>query len=114
LPPLRLQELPDYEIERLLGRGDMGADEYIVEALLDTKLLKGHKGGKGQRVYLVRWEGYPPSSDTWEPAENFTGAHCKHLIQELSVRVRDKQASKRRREPVQGASSVEEAQGASN
>ena len=99
-----IQELPDFEIERLLGRGDMGADEYIVEALLDTKLKQG------KRMYLVRWEGYPPSCDTWEPAENFTGAHCKHLIQELSARVRDKQANKRKREPAaQGASNPEAA-----
>lgn len=23
----------------------------------------------GVKKYLVRWEGYPPSSNTWEPAD---------------------------------------------
>ncbi|GAA5985154.1 hypothetical protein JCM11641_005468 [Rhodosporidiobolus odoratus] len=41
-----------------------GEKEYVVEAILDEK-------GKGRgRKYLVRWEGYPDSDNTWEAAAN--------------------------------------------
>ena len=42
------QEQRQYEIEKLVGAG------------LDDE---------GRELYRVRWLGYPPSSDTWEPAE---------------------------------------------
>ena len=39
-----------------------GGQLFLVERLLN------HRDVKGRRTsYLVRWRGYPPSADTWEP-----------------------------------------------
>ena len=43
------QEQRRFEIEKLVGAG------------LDDD---------GQELYRVRWTGYPPSADTWEPVDN--------------------------------------------
>ncbi|GAA5826141.1 hypothetical protein JCM3770_004056, partial [Rhodotorula araucariae] len=41
-----------------------GAAEYEVEAIVDER-------GRGTgRRYLVKWVGYPPSDNTWEPRWN--------------------------------------------
>lgn len=42
---------------------------YVVQRILDKKLEKG----KAQ--YLVRWKGFGPKDDTWEPAENLAKVH---------------------------------------
>jgi IS30 family transposase len=47
--------------------------EYIVEKVLN------HRGPPNKRQYLVKWKGYPPSSNSWEPEENFNGKQA--LIQ---------------------------------
>ena len=50
--------------------GDAGI--YEVERILETRLI-------GKRTkYLVRWRGYPPSHDSWEPACNLS----KQLLRE--------------------------------
>ena len=41
----------------------------------------GHRGLRGQREYLVKWEGYDDSANTWEPEENFEDIS---VIQEYS------------------------------
>jgi hypothetical protein len=46
-------------------------DEYEVEAVLDSRLVRG------QRQYLVRWKGYGQFDDTWEPAANLQNAQDK-------------------------------------
>ena len=38
--------------------------EYEVEKILDTRI------NKGQREYLIKWEGYNDSENTWEPTKN--------------------------------------------
>ncbi len=40
-------------------------DVYKVERILNDKLYKG------ERLYLVKWEGYPDSANSWEPEESF-------------------------------------------
>ncbi|RYP61256.1 hypothetical protein DL769_007797 [Monosporascus sp. CRB-8-3] len=42
------------------------SDEYQVEKITNSRLNKG----KGTIEYLVKWEGYPASQSTWEPAKN--------------------------------------------
>jgi hypothetical protein len=42
-----------------------GNRRWIVEKLLDKKVQR--VGRHNAAVYRVRWRGYPPSADTWEP-----------------------------------------------
>ncbi|XP_039276718.1 heterochromatin protein 1-like [Nilaparvata lugens] len=49
--------------------------EYEVEKLIKSRVFKG------KTEYLVRWKGYSPRSDSWEPAKNLS---CDALIEKLS------------------------------
>lgn len=40
-------------------------EEFEVERIVDAGLTED-----GQEVYRIRWRGYPPNQDTWEPAHN--------------------------------------------
>ena len=51
--------------------------QYRVERLLNHRLKKGCKT---KLEFLVRWEGYGPESDSWEPRVNIEGS----LIQEYT------------------------------
>ena len=42
------------------------AEAWEVEKILNDKLYRQ------RRYYLVRWEGYPPEGDTWEPEAALT------------------------------------------
>ena len=59
LPPLRksFDELEEFEVERIL----------------DSKLMRGPKGRR-IRKYKVRWKGYDPKYDTWETRLNLRNA----------------------------------------
>ncbi|QRW22891.1 Transposon Tf2-7 polyprotein [Rhizoctonia solani] len=56
-----------------------GEEEYTVERILDSKKV-------GQQVkYLVKWKGYGPEDNTWEPKAHLANApeklakfHCEH------------------------------------
>ena len=50
---------------------------FHVENLLDVK-TKGHS-----KQYLVKWLGYPPSENTWEPYENVS--HLPEMIQNVEA-----------------------------
>jgi hypothetical protein len=43
------------------------SDDYVVDKILD------HKVDKGVHYWKVRWKGYGPEEDTWEPASSFVG-----------------------------------------
>ncbi|XP_001624635.3 chromodomain Y-like protein 2 [Nematostella vectensis] len=45
---------------------------FEVEKILDRRVQRG------KVEYLVRWKGYGPADDTWEPSKNLKG--CKELI----------------------------------
>ncbi|KAL6155406.1 hypothetical protein ACJBU6_05630 [Exserohilum turcicum] len=49
-------------------------DEYIVEEVKDLRKIRR------QWKYLVKWQGWPDSQNTWEPEENLT--NCKSLVRE--------------------------------
>ena len=59
---------------------DDGAPKWEVETLLDQR-----RTGRGQRVleYLVRWKGFGPEQDSWEPEKHI---HCKTLIEDFERR----------------------------
>ena len=42
-------------------------DDYVVQKILD------HKVEKGIHLWKVRWKGYGPEEDSWEPASSFVG-----------------------------------------
>ena len=42
-------------------------DEYVVQKILD------HKVDRGIHLWKVRWKGYGPEEDSWEPASSFIG-----------------------------------------
>lgn len=49
-----------------------GEDEFEVEAIMDCRRRGGHI------QYLVKWKGYPPEDNSWEPSSNI---HAPRLIQ---------------------------------
>lgn len=53
----------------------VGQEDYTVEKILAFK--RDH----GQKLYLVKWEGYPETQCTWEPLGNLAGS--KSLVQEF-------------------------------
>lgn len=53
-----------------------GDSEYEVEKVLDSRLNKK----KGTIEYLVKWEGFRSSENTWEPADNLK--QCRQKLQE--------------------------------
>lgn len=65
------------KIEVAQESDDEGSDaileEYEVEKLVDIYFKKN-----GDREFLVRWKGYSPKDDTWEPEKHL---NCKELIQ---------------------------------
>jgi hypothetical protein len=40
------------------------------------------RGGKGGKEYLVKWEGYPSSKNTWEPAINISPGDIQEFLGE--------------------------------
>lgn len=57
-------------------------EEYEVERILDTE----QKDGKIK--YLVRWKGYGPNDDTWEPVKNLQ--HSQQLVRQFHLRNPDR------------------------
>ena len=56
-----------------------GQEEYEVEQIVSHRIF-----GRGKQLqYLVKWQGYPSSDNTWELAENL---HADELIQEYNQR----------------------------
>jgi hypothetical protein len=58
-----------------------GDPVFEVEMLLDDRTRTS--GRKRKKEYLVRWKGFSPAHDTWEPAQNIL---CKSLITEYNIR----------------------------
>ena len=59
-PSILVDDTPKFEVESILSR-------------------RVRKFGRGSRVeYLIRWKGYPPEEDTWEPLSNLT--HCQEML----------------------------------
>lgn len=52
---------------------------YAVHHILDKKQEKG------KTQYLIRWKGYGPKDDTWEPAENLAKVH--NLIEDFEKKL---------------------------
>ena len=59
-----VEEAPEFE-----------EDDLEVEKILDKVVYED-----GKVYYLLRWKGYGPADDTWEPPENLA---CEDLIEEF-------------------------------
>ena len=57
--------------------------EQAEEAVYSVDKLVNMRWSKGDRQYLVRWEGFAASHDTWEPMENLVG--CAQQIREFET-----------------------------
>lgn len=83
------------------SNSDAGSDaepeeEYTVEKILDKRL----RGGKTE--YLIKWEGYPDSENTWEPEDNLD---CPDLIQGFEEKSKQKKEEKKRKKEAESSSS---------
>ena len=65
-------------------------DKWAVERLLARRKIKG----KTKYLYRVRWKGYPPESDQWEPRKNIDS----HVWRDFDKNLRKKRAKRLRRE----------------
>ena len=48
-----------------------GQTEYLVETIIDHKFAR--RGKARTLSYLVKWVGYPPENNSWEPANALAG-----------------------------------------
>ena len=54
---------------------DTRSDEWLVDHIVQDKI-----GANGERVFLTRWQGYGPESDTWEPLSHFFPQYNTELV----------------------------------
>ena len=59
-----------------------GEEEYEVEAILNHKTQRLRSGQKNQ--YLIRWQGYGPTEDSWELEKDL--ANAKDILDEYKRR----------------------------
>jgi len=83
------------------SNSDAGSDaepeeEYTVEKILDKRI----RGGKTE--YLIKWEGYPDSENTWEPEDNLD---CPDLISAFEEKTKQKKEEKKRKKEAESSSS---------
>lgn len=65
-----------------------GQDLYNVADIIATQLCK-NASGVPERQWLVRWEGYGPEGDTWEPLGNLAG--CEAFVRRFEDEQRKKE-----------------------
>ncbi|RZF44259.1 hypothetical protein LSTR_LSTR015710, partial [Laodelphax striatellus] len=63
------------------GGGGVAQEEFVVEKIVSRRYNQKRK----QYEYLLKWEGYPPEQNTWEPARNMST--CQHLLAEFEAQL---------------------------
>uniref|UniRef100_A0A1Y1K501 Chromo domain-containing protein n=1 Tax=Photinus pyralis TaxID=7054 RepID=A0A1Y1K501_PHOPY len=76
-------------------RSDEEEEQYEVEEIIDEKVVRGviH--------YLIRWKGYDPESDTWEPENTL---ECPDLIKKF----KNERSNDENESPRRGRKNIEE------
>ncbi|EDN08461.1 hypothetical protein HCAG_04960 [Histoplasma mississippiense (nom. inval.)] len=82
------KQRPGAEPPRPDGVEIEGNTEYLVEGILDKRMHYN------KVQYLVKWEGYPSSENSWEPLEHLENA--EEEIAKYEVASRDRPAARRR------------------
>ena len=57
-------------------------DDEEEEEEFSVEVIEDHKWIKGQLLYLIKWQGYPPEQNTWEPED-----HLLPYVQRLCVKL---------------------------
>ncbi|KAL7073967.1 hypothetical protein ACQ4LE_006615 [Meloidogyne hapla] len=52
------------------------------ERVFEVESINGHKKVHGKDLWLVRWSGYGPEHDTWEPNANLLSDHVKAMCKQ--------------------------------
>ena len=65
----RLKRMPSYALRAVEDSG----------LYYEVEKICGHRGDGRERRYRVRWSGFPPSCDTWEPVSSFNEAGLDHV-----------------------------------
>ena len=58
------RNVPVHQLKKIVPK-DQEEQHFYVEGIV------AHKVKNGETLYRVRWHGYPPESDTWEPVDAF-------------------------------------------
>uniref|UniRef100_UPI00398F4D16 polycomb group protein Pc isoform X1 n=1 Tax=Pristiophorus japonicus TaxID=55135 RepID=UPI00398F4D16 len=74
--------------------------EYEVEAILNSRYIEGGV------EYLLKWKGYSPRSNTWEPIENLLG--CRRLVSDYHAQLDLNQADASTQDPQQPSATAAE------
>ena len=83
------------KVEKIVEKKVEADGIFIVEEILRSKLVNGNK------QYLVKWEGYPTSDNTWEPKDCFSDEMIEEFENnEQNVKKRPRTARKVREGPI--------------
>jgi len=72
-PVFHVNRLKGTKVQETTENLDVTEEEYDVEQILDKRIVSG------ATQYKVRWAGYQPEADTWEPVGNL---NCPEKIRE--------------------------------
>ncbi|CAK5076544.1 unnamed protein product [Meloidogyne enterolobii] len=67
------------------------------EHVAKVESINGHKKVHGKDFWLVRWSGYGPEHDTWEPNANLLSEHVKIMCKEYLDNNKSARRSRNRR-----------------
>lgn len=67
----------------------------LAEGFYEIEAVRRKRIRKGQTQYLIKWRGWPESSNTWEPVDNLTS--CSDFIDAFEERCKSRSNRKRKR-----------------
>ena len=103
------------QLSRLIPHVDMKAASQVpshspgaLQAdIFEVDHIRKDRPGAGQKYYLIRWKGYSPAHDSWEPADNL----CPTMIDRyMRDKLRMQPRSKARRKLVRQADAAKKGQ----